>query len=64
MSKYDGWTIKAPNGFLYPENLRETKSRVINAFEDNPVEPLSWPKFRRKGWKLVKVKLIEVKEEK
>ena len=63
MAEYDGWTIKScisRNPFLLVWHFREKRIDVIKEF--NKITGGSWRKWRRRGdFKLVKVKLMEVK---
>ena len=63
MTKHDGYTVKnclGRNPWLCPRLFHATKTEVIEDFEKN--QEISWKKYRRKGnFKIVKVKLIEVK---
>ena len=70
MKEYDGWAIKYSWGQIEPSTFRELRIRVIeewdkdakNGFEIIP--ELLWKNMgRRLGHKIVKVKLVEVKND-
>jgi len=63
MAKYDGWVIKsfsARNPWLLMWTLERTRKQVIEFFEKEWVGE-KWKDYRKAGYKLVKVKLVEVK---
>ena len=69
MAKYDGWILKPPKGYLHELKFRRTRKEVMQAIEEqilslpsNLRTLNSWRKYRRKGWKIVKVKLVEVND--
>ncbi len=61
MKNYDGWAVKKPNGELHTKYYNQRKHFVIWEVERESPAWNWWRKLRRRGYKIVKVKLVEVK---
>lgn len=64
--KYDGWALKIPEsdgGFLYARFFHRKKADVIKQIDGIVGEGYrNWRRNRGKDYKIVKVKLTEVKD--
>jgi len=63
MKKDYGWTLKRPDGSLSIDYVRTTKREASDFFNEDFTEAMdcnSWAAARHKGYRIVRVKLVEV----
>jgi len=63
MKKYDGWRVKSPKGYHYGCHVYINKKDAIDNFRNSRmIGQIEWQKYEKRGWKAVKVKLVEVEQ--
>lgn len=58
---YDGWAVKTPDGKLLPRTCDRTKEGAIDLLiSGQQVFSYGWPDYHKRGYRCVKVRLVEV----
>jgi len=58
--KYDGWAIKTQEGNILLWSVSDTRTEIVQ----KKAGMRYWRARKKRGWKIVKIKLVEVNDEK